>query len=164
VRRSVVVFGVAVAVVGAGLCFVPLVSTSSHISIPVGDGYRFGITGALLFATIPFTASWTAGTDANVTVYDCGTNPACPKQVQYPVVAHGLGARGSMGWSGKAGEEYLLVPSADSNVTVTYVEPVSSGLLGVGVVGLGVLVLLLGVVLVRRPPVPSVPAPTERPA
>jgi hypothetical protein len=152
VKRSLIVFGVALAVVGAALWFAPLATSSSHLPVPVGSAYRFGVTGPVLFGPIAITASWTSAFAANVTVYGCGSNSACPNEVHGSVVAHGVGSHGSMGWTGKAGEYYLLVPSVDSNVTVSYLGPVAGGWVGVGLLGAGIVVLATGILLSRTPP------------
>lgn len=151
-RASVVAFGAALVIVGAALWFVPLASASSHITVPVGYAYRFGATGEFLVGAIPFTAKWTSSAGDSVSVYACGTNSACPNERNGTLVAHGVGATGSVGWSSRSGQYYLLVPSADSNVTITYLEPVEAGLAGIGVLGVGVLVLVAGVAMGRKSP------------
>jgi hypothetical protein len=147
VRTSLLVFGLAVAVVGAVVWYAPLVSTSSSIPIPAGYAYDFGVTGSLLIGPIPFTATWTGGSGDNVTVYACGTSSACASETNGTVVAHGTGAHGSVGWSSRADRYFLLVPSLDSNVTVSYVEPVAGGFGGVGLLGAGVLILVAGLIV-----------------
>jgi hypothetical protein len=157
VKTSLVVFGLAIAIVGAALWYAPLVSSSTSIPVPAGYAYDFGVSGSLMIGPIPFTATWTSATDANVTVYSCGTSSSCSSETNGTVVAHGTGASGSMHWSSRAGDYYLLVPSSDTNVTVTYVEPVAGGFAGVGLLGAGLLVLLAGLAV---PGTPRKPAPT----
>ncbi|MCI4325345.1 MAG: hypothetical protein L3K00_05650 [Thermoplasmata archaeon] len=160
-RTSLVVFGLAVAVVGVALWYAPLVSSSTSISVPVGHAYDFGVSGTLIIGPIPFTASWTSTVDANVTVYACGTSSACAAETNGTVVAHGSGMSGSIDWSSKAGQYYLLVPSPDATVTVSYVEPVAGGFVGVGVLGLGVLVVVVGLAVGRRESETSSPPRSE---
>lgn len=154
-RVPLVVFGAALVVLGTVVWFVPLESASSRAPpVPVGSGFKFGLVGPLVLGAVPFTVTWTSSSQDLVKVYSCKTNAACPSFADDAVVAHGSGASGSMAWSGKAGQYYLFVPSANSNVTVTYVEPLVGGFLGVSVLGAGVLAAAAGLLIRGRPRTP----------
>jgi hypothetical protein len=150
VRAGVAVFGVVLVVVGAVLWYFPLVTNSSSIEVPTGDGYVFGLPGVLLIGPIPYTASWTSGGPTNVTVYACGTDSGCPNGPVAPVVATASGASGSIRWTSSAGHYFLLVPNTTSNVTVEYSSPIGAGLVGIGLLGVGAIVCVVG--LATRPP------------
>jgi hypothetical protein len=158
-RAAVAVFGVALIVVGAALWYLPLTSVSSSIRVPVGDAYVFGTPASFLIGSVPWKASWTSDATANVTIYSCGTSSGCPNQLNGSVISHAMGTSGSMSWTGKAGQYYLLVPSTTSNVTVSYQEPLLGGLAGIGILGVGVLVAVVGVAMPRNPP-KATPSPS----
>ncbi|HXQ94760.1 MAG TPA: hypothetical protein VN864_06310 [Thermoplasmata archaeon] len=171
-RLPVVAFGVVLILAGAALWYVPLTSATTTIQVPVGDAYDFGVPTGYIVAGIPYTASWNSGSLTNVTIYSCGTNSACPNEVSAPVVAQRDASSGSLKWTSSAGHYFLLVPNTTVNLTLSYLEPVSGGLVGLGALGLGAIVLVVGLAL-RRPPTdapaaspdphPTKPAPSTAP-
>lgn len=174
-RVAVVVLGIVVILVGAVLWLVPLAPATSSIQVPVGDAYDFGVPGSLVIGNIPYKVAWTAGPDANVTIYSCGASSACAGGTNESVLAQRYGSSGSVSWMGQAGQYYLLVPNQTANVTVDYQQPVSGGLVGLGVLGAGIVLTLAGLAIPSRgsrappaevePPTEPVaePAPATRP-
>jgi hypothetical protein len=154
VRVAVVAFGVVVILAGAVLWYVPLSSASTSLQVPVGDAYDFGVPNGYILGAIPYTASWASGSSTNVTIYGCGTNSACPNEVSGPVVAHADAATGSLKWTSSAGHFFLLVPNSTVNLTLSYLEPVAGGLVGIGMVGLGAIAFVVGLA-VRKPTIPG---------
>jgi hypothetical protein len=158
VRAAVAVFGVAMIVVGAALWYLPLNSVSSSIEVPLGDAYVFGVPASSIVGSVPFKASWSSGSDTNVTIYSCGSNSGCPTQLNGSVIAHASGTSGSMGWTSKMGQYYLLVPNTTANVTVSFLEPLLGGIAGIGVLGAGAVILLAGVAMTKKSA--AAPSPT----
>jgi hypothetical protein len=161
VRANVVVFGVALVLVGFVVWYFPLTTGSTSAPVPRGDAYDYGLPGALLIGPIPYTASWTASGPANITIYSCGTDPGCPDGPDAPVVAYSDEASGSLSWTSSGGHFFLLVPGAPVNVTVTYMEPIGGGLVGIGVLGFGVIITVAGLAMRRRSPPSALPAPQD---
>ncbi|HEV8050561.1 MAG TPA: hypothetical protein VGP88_08215 [Thermoplasmata archaeon] len=149
-RLPVVVFGVVLLIAGAALWFVPLTSASTTVQVPVGDAYDFGVPTGYIVDGIPYTATWNSGAATNVTIYSCGTNSACPNEVNAPVVVQHNGSSGSLKWTSSAGHYFLLVPNTTVNLTLSYLEPVAGGLAGIGTIGFGAIVIVVGLAL-RRP-------------
>ncbi|HKV90147.1 MAG TPA: hypothetical protein VJQ43_03005 [Thermoplasmata archaeon] len=159
-RVEFVIVGAVLAVLGAALWVVPLTSASSQTEIPLGEAYDFGVPSPLVIGSVPYSATWTATSPANVTIYACGANSACPDPTNHSVVAHGTGSTGSLAWTSKSGQYFLLVPNATVNVTLTYREPVSGGLAGLALLGAGALIAVVGL-LVKRRPVAQKTSPTS---
>lgn len=149
-RAAVAGVGVVLALVGAVLWYVPVTTASSSIEVPVGEAFDFSVPGTLIIGPVPFTATWTASGPVNVTVYGCGSDSKCSAQTNSTVVDRGMGATGSMKWTGKSGLYYLFVPNATTNLTVTYVEPLLGGLGGLALLGIGIVVAVAGVSMHRR--------------
>jgi hypothetical protein len=160
VRLEIIALGLVLAVVGAVLWLVPLAPANATIEIPVGDAYDFGIPGALEVGSIPYTLSWTSHVLTNVTIYLCGSTNACPAGTNGSVLVRQFGTYATLSWESHAGQYYLLVPNQTVNVTVDYKEPLSGGLVGLGVLGTGLVIMLAGLAIPRRP----TPKPAEGPA
>ena len=143
--------GAVLAIVGAVLWLVPLSAASSSTPVAYGQAYDFGVPGSLEVGAIPYTAHWTMTTVGTVTVYSCGTDSNCPEGVNASVVAHGTGMSGSVSWSSRAGQYYLLVPNATANVTIDYKEPFEGGLVGMVLLGVGILVAVAAAAISGKP-------------
>jgi hypothetical protein len=167
VRANIAVFGAALIVVGLVFWYFPLTTGSTTTPVPQGDGYDYGLPGALIIGPVPYTASWTSSTPANVTIFSCGTDSGCPNGPDSSVVAqaNSTSDSGSISWTSSGGHYFLLVPSVTANVTVSYMEPVGGGLVGIGVLGLGAIVGVAGLAARRPPPAgaSAVPAPPSSP-
>lgn len=95
----------------------------------------------LLFPRVAFSVAWTSSENGTtLTVYGCGTDPACPVPPT-PKVASENGSSGTLTFLGSANEYYLLVPEQGA-VTLTIIE---SGPWDGGAPGLGLLLAGLGV-------------------
>lgn len=160
-RTEVAIVGVVLAVVGAALWYLPLTAATSTKEVPLGDAYDFGVPSTLIVGSIPYSAAWTGTGATNVTVFACGSDAGCVNATSHTIVAHGAGTTGSVGWTGKSGQYYLLVPNATVNLTLTYHEPVAGGLAGLGLLGAGILIAVAGLAI--RKDKPSAPAEPKRP-
>lgn len=152
-RPLLVAIGVVVLVVGVAVWYLPMPGQSASADVPDNSGYVIQGTGplAVLSSTFAYTASWSAATSVNVTVYDCGTSSNCTNLVVglTPITASGNGTSGSLSWQGDRGHYFAVVPSNAATITWTYDVPLLGGAVGLGLTVVGVLVLVVGVVAKR---------------
>lgn len=153
-RPLLVAVGVVVLVVGLALWYLPMPGQSASAQVPDNSGYVIQGTGplAILSTSFAYSASWSAATSVNVSVYDCGTSSNCTNLVVglTPITAFGNGTSGSLSWAGARGHYFAIVPSNAATITWTYQVPLLGGAVGVGLTVLGALVLLVG--LIAKPP------------
>ena len=166
-RTGPIVAGLLIFVVGWALWYFPIQSVSTGATtITNGHVDSVGVGGApliVLGSSIPYTLKWTSSPAVNVTVYDCGSDSTCALATSGSSVARGVGASGSLAWTGHHGQYFAIVPTGgDATVAVTYTTPLLAGSVGLGAVILGFAMLVVGILLrtprgpetiVVRPPV-----------
>lgn|GEM_PF-5697843 len=115
---------------------------------------------------------WDSNESVNVTIYDCGTSPACVVSA-YPPLAAASGRYGNLSFTLTRGSYYAIVPSNSTLVTVRLTVPDALGALGAGLAVVGGIYLVVWGISWRRSgrerdvwrPAPSVvdPLPWEVP-
>jgi hypothetical protein len=155
VRSSVVVIGVVLAVVGFALWYAPLEDVSKGTVEIVKPTYVVGVQVPLdvLGGGLDYEISWHSSSSESLRVYDCGTDSNCADATHAPQVAQASGNSVQFKFAAKSGRYYDLVFSAlPISPTISYVEPVLGGTLGLASTLVGVIVAIVGGTMPPAPP------------
>lgn len=172
-NRRVFAIGIAIALVGAALWYVPLEPTASggktiySFSRVIELDAPFDVLGA----PIAFSLTWTGEYPAIVQLYQCGHSSNCSDLPASDYVTGGSGATGTLHWTGTAGEFFLFRTSTEPiTLDLHYTQPLLGGAVGLAFVIFGVFLAVLGYQVVppnarpaqrRRAPSPSADAGSD---
>jgi hypothetical protein len=165
VNRRIVSIGVAVALVGLALWYLPIAPGSDGARELRQIDWIVGLDAPLdvLDSPIAFAIAWSATFSTTVSLYYCGTHANCSYVTRSDYVTGATGDGGTLHWHGKAGQ-YFEFTSENLPVKVDfeYVEPVLGGTVGAATLCFGGVLTVLG--WLAAPPVTSAPyvPPPER--
>lgn len=152
-RAGLVVVGVVLLVVGAALLFVPLIPQASRTVTLGHTGFTENLTGLSLTGSIAGSLSWSSNQTIEFWFASCPASNCTTRSISYQT--HN-GTSGTISFSYPSGTEIAALiaagpPGSAATVKVTLTEPTYGTLLVLA----GLFVLLVGVVLKRKPsPVP----------
>ncbi len=163
-RTGMVAVGIVLLVLGAVLAFVPLLQAGSQ-DVSESTPWGFNVTAAFsITGTVPLTISYSSSQSVNILVGTCDSisyssgSPQCTN----PTVSGQNGSSGTFNINVKPGGAVVVGILGAGTASVTVKEAQTP--LGDILLILGIVVLLVGLVMRRRPSPAPMAAPTAPPS
>jgi hypothetical protein len=146
--KPVAVIGLMLVLVGAVLWVLPIstnLATNVSIDSQTEDVLSVSAPLAVLTFSVSFSASWTAVSPVNLTVFGCGSDSSCSNVPgNASSITNGSGRTGELTWSGPRGAYFAVLPSGPAVLNLSYEAPLWNGLAGVVLLVLGVGITIAG--------------------
>lgn len=149
-NRRVVAIGVAIAVIGAAVWYVPLEpgSTGAETVASFDRSIQLYAPFDVLGYPISFSLAWSTSypVSAIVQLFACGDRASCTNARS---IGSETGDHGSFSWKGAAGEYFLFESSVKPmTIDLRYAEPLLGGALGAAAVTFGGFLIAIGYLFV----------------